>query len=121
MPAKVPTATTNAKKKYDESFTKDTYHIHPTLIPFLTAMELSDTAMKRSNSNEEQMSDDDDNKVLTERDVGIKLPSSIAPVNHNTLTLAKAIQILHTLMGNFCHEMRTGSVKWKIWVTMPVC
>ncbi len=57
-------------KKYDEIFTKDTYHIHLTIIPFLTATELSDTAMKRSNSDEEQMSDDDNNKVLTERDVG---------------------------------------------------
>jgi hypothetical protein len=25
------------------------------------------------------------------------------PVNHNTLTSAKAIQTVHTLMGNFCH------------------
>ncbi len=28
---------------------------------------------------------------------------SIAPINHNTLTSAKAMQIVHTLMGNFCH------------------
>ena len=27
----------------------------------------------------------------------------IAPVNHNTLTSTKAMQIVHTLMGNFCH------------------
>jgi hypothetical protein len=33
----------------------------------------------------------------------IKLQPFIAPVNHNTLTSAKAIQIVHTLMGNFCH------------------
>jgi hypothetical protein len=52
-PAKVATATTNAKKSYDVSFTKDTFCIHPTIIPFLTAMELNDTPSKRSNSDKE--------------------------------------------------------------------
>jgi hypothetical protein len=32
----------------------------------------------------------------------IQLQPFIAPVNHNTLTSAKAIQIVHSLMGNFC-------------------
>jgi hypothetical protein len=36
LPTKITTATTNAKKIYDENFTKDTYLIHPTIIPFLT-------------------------------------------------------------------------------------
>jgi hypothetical protein len=50
------------------------------------------------------MSGDDDSKDLTERDVGdIKLQPFIAPVDHNTLTLAKVIQIVHALMENFCH------------------
>jgi hypothetical protein len=41
---------------------------------------------------------------MTERGLDdIKLQPFIAPVNHNTLTLAKAIQTVHTLMGNFCH------------------
>jgi hypothetical protein len=105
LPTKIATATTNAKKIYDENFKKDTYLIHPTSIPFLTAMELSDNAKKRSNSDEEEMSGDDNSKVLTERDADdIKLQPFIAPVNHSTLTLAKAIQIVHTLMGNFCHR-----------------
>ncbi len=34
----------------------------------------------------------------------IKLQPFIAPINHNTLTSAKAIKIVHTLMGNFCHR-----------------
>ncbi len=34
----------------------------------------------------------------------IKLQPFIAPVNHNTLTSAKAIQIVHTLMRIFCHR-----------------
>jgi hypothetical protein len=95
LPTKIATATTNAKEIYDENFTKDTYLIHPTIIPFLTAMELSDNAKKRSNSNEEEMSGDDNSKVLTERDVGdIKLQPLIAPNNHreirsNTLTSEK--------------------------------
>jgi hypothetical protein len=33
----------------------------------------------------------------------IKLQPFIAPANHNTLTSAKAMQIVHTLMGKFCH------------------
>jgi hypothetical protein len=33
----------------------------------------------------------------------IKLQHFIAPINHNTLTSATVIQIVHTLMGNFCH------------------
>jgi hypothetical protein len=33
----------------------------------------------------------------------IKLQPFIALVNHNTLTSAKAMQIVHTLMGNICH------------------
>jgi hypothetical protein len=67
-------------------------------------MELSDNTNKRSNNDEEEMSSNDNSKVLTERDVDdIKLQPFIAPVNHNSLTSAKAIQTVHTLMGNFCH------------------
>jgi hypothetical protein len=33
----------------------------------------------------------------------IKLQPFIAPAHHNTFTSAKALQIVHTLMGNFCH------------------
>jgi hypothetical protein len=43
----------------------------------------------------------------------IKLQPFIAPINHNTLTSAKAMQIVHTLMGNFITETRTRLVKWK--------
>jgi hypothetical protein len=31
----------------------------------------------------------------------IKLQLFITPANHNTLTSAKAMQIVHTLMGNY--------------------
>ncbi len=33
----------------------------------------------------------------------IKLQPFITPVNHNTLTSAKTMNIVHTLMGNVCH------------------
>jgi hypothetical protein len=45
-----------------------------------------------------------DNSVVTEGSKDdIKLQAFIAPVNHNTLPSAKAMQIVRTLMGNFCH------------------
>ncbi len=31
----------------------------------------------------------------------------VAPVNYNTLTSAKTLQIVHTLMGNYCHGDQT--------------
>jgi hypothetical protein len=34
----------------------------------------------------------------------IYLKPFIAPVNHNTLNVSKTFQIVHTLMGNFCHR-----------------
>ncbi len=33
----------------------------------------------------------------------IKLQPFTAPINHNTLTSAKTMNIVHTLMENFCH------------------
>jgi hypothetical protein len=88
------------KKKYDSSFTKDAFCIHPTIIPFLTAMELSETHMKRAISNKEMTGE-----LITEgSEKDIKLQSFIALINHNTLTSAKTMNIVHTLIGNFCHE-----------------
>ncbi len=116
------------------SFTKDTFCIHPTIIPFLTAVELNETPLKRSNSDKEMVGEEyevervkrltcealpvgrgkglkwqgdnnmgkNDNSVDTEGSKDdIKLQPFIASVNHNTLTSAKAMQIVHTLMG--CH------------------
>ncbi len=45
----VATVMSIAKKSYDQSFTKDTFLIHPTIIPFLTAMEENGTCSKRFN------------------------------------------------------------------------
>jgi hypothetical protein len=60
-------------------------------------MELSDTPMKRAISNEEMAVG-----LITEGSKeDIKPQPFIAPVNHNTLTSAKTINIVHTWMGNF--------------------
>ena len=55
--------------------------------------------MKRAISNEEMAGE-----LITEgSNEDIKLQPFIAPVNHNTLTSAKTMNIVHTLMRNFCH------------------
>ncbi len=85
-------------------FTKKLVFFHPTIIPFLTAMELNDINSNKSTSNEVEMSDVENNNSLPDKGVeNIKLLPFVAPVNHNTLTSAKAINIVHTFMGNFCH------------------
>ncbi len=62
-------------------------------------MELSDTHMKRAISDKEMA-----RELITEGSKeDIKLQPFIAPVNHDTLTSAKTMNIVHKLMGNFCH------------------
>jgi hypothetical protein len=87
-PSKLATATSIAKKTYDESFTKVNCQIHLSVIPFLTPMNVKKTY-------DEQL---DNAKILQ---------PYVAPVNHNTLTSAKTLQIVHTLMGNYCHGDQT--------------
>jgi hypothetical protein len=55
------------------------------VIPFLTAINVKETY----------------NEQLPNAKI---LQPYVAPVNHNTLTSAKTLQILHTLMGNYCHR-----------------
>jgi len=87
-PTKLATVTSLAKKTYDKSFTKVNCQIHPSVIPFLTPMNVKKTY-------DEQL---DNAKILQ---------PYVAPVNHNTLTSAKTLQIVHTLMGNYCHGDQT--------------
>jgi hypothetical protein len=122
-----------AKKSYDESFTKETFLIHPTINPFLTAMEVNDTRLniepsilkedivedllrettdpipfgpghwQGNNNMGNNVTPRNTHAIITEGGKEyIKLQPFIAPVNHYTLTSAKAIQIVHTLMGKFC-------------------
>ncbi len=63
-------------------------------------MELSDTHIKRAISGKEMAGE-----LITEGSKeDIKLQPFIAPVNHNILTSVKTMNIVHTLMGNFCHK-----------------
>ncbi len=87
-PSKLAKATSIAKKTYTESFAKVNCQIHPSAIPFLTTLNVKKTYV-------EQL---DDAKILQPYE---------APVNHNTLTSAKTLQIVHTLMGNYCHGDQT--------------
>jgi hypothetical protein len=134
FPSKGCNCNVHKKKSYDENFTKDTFLIHPTIIPFLTAMEVNDTRLniKPSISKEDivenllretadpipfgpdhwqgnnnmgnNVTPRNPHSIITEGgEEYIKLQPFIAPVNHNTLTSAKAIQIVHSSMGNFCH------------------
>ncbi len=90
-PSKLATATSIAKKTYNKSFTKVNCQIHPSVIPFLTPMNVKKTY-------NEQL---DNAKILQ---------PYVAPINHTTLTSAKTLQIVHTLMGNYCHGDQTKIV-----------
>ena len=80
---KIKTPTSIKQSFYDENFEKKIVQIHPTIIPFFTAMktyEPDPLAWKK-----------------------VQLQLFVAAVNHNRLTPAKTYNIVHTLMGNFCH------------------
>jgi len=92
---KVATVTSSIKKQYDESFEKNTVRIHPTIIPFLTSMNLSHSVKQCKNIKW--------NKNDIEKIGQIQLRPLMAPVNHNSLDNNKTLNIVHTMLGNFCH------------------
>jgi hypothetical protein len=55
------------------------WNIHPKVLTLLTAMTVSQGKKKTT------------------------LRPYVAPVNHNVLNTEKAINIAHTILGNFCH------------------
>ncbi len=63
----------------DSNTKKESWNIHPTVLMFLTAMTVS---QGKKNTT---------------------LRPYVAPVNHNILNMEKAINIAHTILGNFCH------------------
>ncbi len=75
-PAKVTTVTSLAKKTYDNSFTKMTCQIHPTITPFLTAMKVKGTR----------------NEAMSNAGA-IRLQPLVAPVNHNPLLLQRLYKL----------------------------
>ncbi len=77
-PDKLITKTSETKQKnIDKTFQKTTIELHPSMVPFLTSLEASD-------------------------DPTTLLPF-VAPVNHNKVNESKTVQIIHTLIGKFCH------------------
>jgi hypothetical protein len=64
-------------KILDKNFTKDTWTVHPSIIPVLMNMMV--------NSKNQ-------------------LHPYVAPVNHNALNEPKALSNAHTMLGNFCHS-----------------
>jgi hypothetical protein len=69
-----------SKRIFDEAYTKESWEIHPTMIPFFTPMENRDVCI---------------GGITTD---GFSI--MIAPVNHNKLNHNKTIQIVHTILGN---------------------
>jgi hypothetical protein len=75
-----------SKILFDKAFKKQPWSVHPSIIPFLTPMKLCEARLK---------DDEVENGLLL----------LTAPVNHNKLNQNKAIQIVHTLLGNaYQHE-----------------
>ncbi len=74
-PSKKLTKTHVTTEILDKNFSKDTWTVHPSIIPFLTIMMIN---------------------------YKNHLHPYIAPVNHNSLK-ANALNISHTMLGNFCH------------------
>jgi hypothetical protein len=75
-PAKILTKTQVSVAFLDKNFSKHTFQAHLTIIPFLTCMDVTKQQQLRP---------------------------FVAPVNHNFLNEAKTSNIVHTMMGNFCH------------------
>ncbi len=75
-PAKRLTTSQASVAFLDKNFTKHTFQAHLTVIPFLTCMDVTKN---------------------------LELHPFVAPVNHNFLNEAKTLNIVHTMMGNFCH------------------
>jgi hypothetical protein len=78
-PSKKQTTTQKTMTMLECNFKKVSWNIHPTVLMFLAAMTVSQGKKKTT------------------------LGPYVAPVNHNVLNMEKAINIAHTILGNFCH------------------
>ena len=78
-PTKKQTTTQKTMTMLESNFEKVSLKINPTVIPFLTATTVNQGKKKKT------------------------LRHYVAPVNHNVLNTKKAINIVHTILGNFCH------------------
>ena len=80
----------------DSNFTKVSWNIHPTILPFLTAATVSKSKKKQT------------------------LEPYVAPVNHNVLNTEKATNIAHTITGNFFMVTKAKIHRWNTWVWILV-
>jgi hypothetical protein len=78
-PSKKQTTTQKTMTMLDSNFRKVSWNINPTVLSFLMATTVSQGKKKKT------------------------LRPYVAPVNHNVLNTEKAINIAHTILGNFCH------------------
>jgi hypothetical protein len=78
-PSKKLTTTQKTMTMLESNFRKVSLNINPGVIPFLTATTINQGKKKTT------------------------LRPYVAPVNHNVLNTEKAINIAHTILGNFCH------------------
>ena len=78
-PSKKQTTTQKKMTMLESNFNTVSLKINPTVIPFLTATTVHNGKKKKT------------------------LKPYVAPVNHNALYNEKAINIAHTILGNFCH------------------
>jgi hypothetical protein len=69
------------KTLFDMGFRKEHWLVHPSIIPFLTPMDVREARVE-------------------EETVQHGLLAMTAPVNHNKLNQSKTIQIVHTILGN---------------------
>ncbi len=78
-PSKKITTTQKTMTLLENNFNKILLNINPGIIPFLTETTINEGKKKKT------------------------LRPYMAPVNHNILNTEKAINIAHTILGNFCH------------------
>jgi hypothetical protein len=70
----------------DKDFSQDTWTVHSSIIPFLP------------------------NSMVNCKN---HIHPYIVPVNHNSLNEAKALNIAHTMLGNFCHGVEDKELHMK--------
>jgi hypothetical protein len=70
-----------SKTLFNMAFQKEQWLVHPSIIPFLTPMDVREARVE-------------------EETVQHGLLVMTAPVNHNKLNQSKTIQIVHTILGN---------------------
>jgi hypothetical protein len=80
---------------FESSFTKLSWEVHPTILPLIMVITVKGKKTKF-------------------------LRAYIVPFNHNVLNEAKAINIAHTMLGNFCHGNESKVLQMEQLLTILV-